>query len=551
MLARVVGEGLVDAGVDQMFGVLGSGNLQIVSHAVDAGASFLHARHENAAMMMAAAYTEVSGRSAVCAVHQGPGMTNALTGLVECAKRRLPAVLLAAATARDASRRNFYVDQERLAIDCGADVLRVRVDAETPVVEQLHAALHRARARTRPLVINVPVADLSLAAVEERRDAGELASWRPDPQRPSAGAVRAVVDAIGRATRPVVLVGRGAVLSPGGVDAARSLAIRLGAPAGTTVLAHGATRGYAQDLGIVGGFSHPEAAETVRTADLVIAVGASLSPWTTRDGSLLSSRASVVHISTTEPDPAFAREYIPCRGDVAQILGEVVALMPAATTTAAPWSDLDSEALRGARWDERPYEDVSRPGSLDPRTVAKELERLLPSKKTLVLDGGDNVGYGTLFMQPAPDGRSFVFTCAGFQSIGLGIAAGIGVAQARPEQLTVISLGDCGALMAAGELDTIARSPVPVVVVVYNDAAAGAEVHHFRDTEARVDLAQFPVVDFHEVAAGHGLEATVVAEIGDLASLTTWLGGRRERSLLLDVRIDPEIVLEWAAEAFV
>ena len=77
-----------------------------------------------------------------------------------------------------------------------------------------------------------------------------------------------------------------------------------------------------------------------------------------------------------------------------------------------------------------------------------------------------------------PDQQGFVFPNA-FQSVGLGLASGIGAAVARPERLSVAAVGDGGALMALGELETAARYRLPMLVVVYNDAAYGAEVHHF------------------------------------------------------------------------
>jgi acetolactate synthase I/II/III large subunit len=77
-----------------------------------------------------------------------------------------------------------------------------------------------------------------------------------------------------------------------------------------------------------------------------------------------------------------------------------------------------------------------------------------------------------------PDEKDFCFTQA-FQSIGLGLATTVGAAPAPPDRLPVAALGDGGALMSAVELDTVRRLGLPMVVVVYDDEAYGAEVHHF------------------------------------------------------------------------
>jgi len=97
-VARVVARSLVAGGVDAVFGVIGSGNFLLANELRDAGAPFHAARHECGAMMMADGYGRVSDRIAVCTTHQGPGFTNALTGLVEAAKARTPALLLTADT---------------------------------------------------------------------------------------------------------------------------------------------------------------------------------------------------------------------------------------------------------------------------------------------------------------------------------------------------------------------------------------------------------------------------------------------------------------------
>ena len=102
-----------------------------------------------------------------------------------------------------------------------------------------------------------------------------------------------------------------------------------------------------------------------------------------------------------------------------------------------------------------------------------------------------------------PDPQGFVFTQA-FQSIGLGLASGIGAAIARPDRLTVACLGDGGALMALPELETLARLRLPMLVVVYNDAAYGAEVHHFGPQGLPLELVRFPDTDFAALARAAG-----------------------------------------------
>src|ERR1019366_5624458 len=77
-----------------------------------------------------------------------------------------------------------------------------------------------------------------------------------------------------------------------------------------------------------------------------------------------------------------------------------------------------------------------------------------------------------------PDADGFCFTQA-YQSVGLGLGSAIGAAVARPDRLTVAALGDGGALMGISELETVVRLGLPMLIVIYDDEAYGAEVHHF------------------------------------------------------------------------
>ena len=81
LVAEAIGRALAAHGVDTVFGLLGSGNLTVTNALRDAGARFVGARHEGGAICMADGYARVSGKLPACSVHQGPGLTNTITGL--------------------------------------------------------------------------------------------------------------------------------------------------------------------------------------------------------------------------------------------------------------------------------------------------------------------------------------------------------------------------------------------------------------------------------------------------------------------------------------
>jgi thiamine pyrophosphate-dependent acetolactate synthase large subunit-like protein len=147
-----------------------------------------------------------------------------------------------------------------------------------------------------------------------------------------------------------------------------------------------------------------------------------------------------------------------------------------------------------------------------------------------------------------PDEFGFCFTQA-FQSIGLGLATGIGAALAQPDRLAVAALGDGGGLMSIAELETVVRLGLAMVVIVYNDNAYGAEVHHFGPDGHDLGIVEFPPTDIAAIARGFGFDAVTVRRPTDLAPVGEWVEGDRERPLLIDAKITSHASW-WLEEAF-
>jgi len=152
-----------------------------------------------------------------------------------------------------------------------------------------------------------------------------------------------------------------------------------------------------------------------------------------------------------------------------------------------------------------------------------------------------------------PDERAFVFPNA-FQSVGLGLGAAIGAAIARPDRLCVAALGDGGTMMGLAELETAARLGLAMAIVIYDDAAYGAEVHHFGPQGHAVDLTQFADADFAAIGRAVGAEGITVRSVPDLAPLQDWLtrraAGGTVGPIVIDAKVEPTVVAEWLEEAF-
>jgi thiamine pyrophosphate-dependent acetolactate synthase large subunit-like protein len=199
-------------------------------------------------------------------------------------------------------------------------------------------------------------------------------------------------------------------------------------------------------------------------------------------------------------------------------------------------------------WRDVPFEDTSTDGRIDPRTLTIALDDLLPPERVIGVDSGNFMGYPSMFLR-VPDERGFCFTQA-FQSIGLGLATAIGAALAQPDRLPVAAVGDGGLMMSAAELDTVRRLGLPMVVVVYNDEAYGAEVHHFAPGGHPIDAVTFPETDIAAIARGYGFTGVTVRTVRDIDAVRAWIEGQRDTPLLIDAKVRGDQPSWWLEEAF-
>ena len=164
------------------------------------------------------------------------------------------------------------------------------------------------------------------------------------------------------------------------------------------------------------------------------------------------------------------------------------------------------------------------------------------------MDSGNFMGYPSMYLS-VPDADGFCFTQA-YQSIGLGLASAIGSAIARPDRLTVAALGDGGALMGVSEFETVVRLGLPMIILVYDDEAYGAEVHHFGPDGHPVDTVRFPPAKIAKIGRGFGCQGVTVRRPRDLRPVRDWLDGPRDRPLVIDAKITSERGAWGLEEAF-
>jgi acetolactate synthase I/II/III large subunit len=539
-VSQAVGRALVSTGVDHVFGVVGSGNFLVTGAMVDAGARFVASRHEGGAATMADAYARTADTVAALTLHQGCGLTNAMTGIAEAAKSRTPLLVLAAEVSQP--RSNFYVDQEALARSVGA--VPMRMTSATTAVQEAVDAVAAALHGRRTVVLNLP---LEVQAEEAVAVAPPGLPDAPAPVEPCAEDVARLVEALREARRPVFVAGRGA-RSAAARDALSALAHAHGALLATSAVAKGLFHGEEWSLDVSGGFASPLAAELIRGADLIVGWGCALNMWTMRHGALIAPDATVVQVDDTRDALGAHRELsFGVVGDTA-VTARAVRQVSEVEREGYRTEDVRARISESLQWRQLPFEDLSAEGRIDPRAVTIALDDLLPANRVVAVDSGNFMGYPSMFLS-VPDERGFCFTQA-FQSIGLGLATAVGAALAQSDRLPVAALGDGGALMGAAEFDTVRRLGLPMVVVVYNDAAYGAEVHHFSPDGHDLATVTFPDTDIAAVARGYGFTGVTVRQQHDLAQVRDWLDGARDTPLLIDIKVVADQPSWWLEEAF-
>ncbi|PKZ63479.1 acetolactate synthase [Gordonia terrae] len=544
-VADVAGRVLADLGVGHAFGVVGSGNFVLTNALREGGVPFTAARHEGGAASMADAYARMSGRVGVLSVHQGCGLTNAMTGIAEAAKSRTPMIVLTADSPASALRSNFRIDQEVLAASVGA--VNDRVYGPGTVVADVTRAVRTAVTQRRTVVLHVAI-DIASAAADF--DGPAKLSVEAPRVRPEVRSVARLADAIRAARRPVFVAGRGARAAGPEIAA---LAEASGALVATSAVANGLFTGNPFSLGISGGFSSPTSAELIAGADLIVGWGCALNMWTMRHGRLIGADTTVAQVDV-DIDAIGAHRSVDLGvvGDCAATAADVLAALPPDTPAPVGYrsADVAARIAESSRWQDVPVTGEVTPGRVDPRALTIALDEILPAERIVSIDSGNFMGYPSTHLS-VPDEYGFCFTQA-FQSIGLGLGTAIGAAFAQPGRLPVLGTGDGGFLMAIAELETAVRLALPLVVIVYNDSAYGAEVHHFGNAD--MTTVTFPEVDIAAIARGHGATGVTVTGLDDLDEVRNWVGSlpspESSGPLVIDAKITDDGGSWWLAEAF-
>ncbi len=499
----------------------------------------VHARHENNAVAMADGYARMTGRVGVASVTAGPGVTNIATSLVVAVKHRTPLVVIAGDIPQNADYHGQKFEQGSFVRSTGAISLAI-INPET-ALRTLREAFFVAQQRLLPVVVSVP-ANVLVAEWGETWAYQPSSASLPKPQRvqPDPTMVDEIANVVQKAKRPVIIAGRGAADS-GAHDSLVRLGDRIGALLGTTLRGKGFFRTDEFNIGIIGSLGTKAARDLIAGSDCIVGVGASLGHYTAEDERAFAG-ATVIQIDS-EPQGFHQGRYVADHylvGDALASVDAVNAVLESRGFTSSGYRTPEIDATLASVESPPDYEESElEEGFVHPAHVMRELNKVLTSHHHVVVGGGAFWTYpGADLIALGPEGYNFE---ADFMAISQALSMAIGAASADDDRRIIAIEGDGSALMNIQELDSIAVGKVPVLFIVINDGAYGAEVHGLAGAGHPGEIARFRRVDFAAVAEAFGVRGHRLANAAEIGTIVKEFDETRE-SIVVDVPMSTKVI---------
>lgn len=533
-VASVIVDALAQAGVREAFGVSG-GAMAAMWHAISQGPlRTVHFRHESGAAFAAAEAYFASGRPALVFTTAGPGLTNALTGLVAARDEGAQLVVISASTS--SAQRGRFAIQETSTRTLPADLFRdgrpFHFATTIESAAQLPTAMRRVvagLARREGFVAHLSIPTAMQRATAEPIAIPPMASERV--AEPGAADVASCVEAL-RDGRFAIWLGFGA---RGAAEEIRALARRMRVPVFCSPRAKGI---YPEDdplfVGVTGLGGHRSVAAALAEARprRVLVLGSRLGEPTSFWDRRFVMPEGFVHVDLDPEIPGAAYGDVPTRSiiaDIAPLLRAVLAALP--ERAPGPTQVLPRAVLP-------PIDPIT-----DTRARVRP-EALMDAIQHHVVDG-------TRSIVLAESGNSFVWTAhrlrfaepgryrasTGVGSMGHATTGVVGAALASDAQAFAV-VGD-GAMLMNNEINTAVQQRARAVWIVLNDARYGMCAQGMATLGLQAD-ASIPEVDFVAFARSQGAEGVRVDHEAELdAAFARALAAAGP--FVIDVRIDPEV----------
>ncbi|MEN9411376.1 MAG: sulfoacetaldehyde acetyltransferase [Pseudomonadota bacterium] len=476
-------------GIDNAFGIIGSAFMPISDLFPRAGIMFWDCAHEGSGGMMADGFTRASGRMSMMIAQNGPGITNFVTAVKTAYWNHTPLLLVTPQAANKTIGQGGFQEVEQMALFKDMVCYQEEVRDPTRVAEVLNRVILNAKRHSAPAQINMPrdyftqVVDIDLPAVVEF-------------ERPTGGeaAIAEAAALLSGAKFPVILNGAGVVIG-GAIPASMALAERLSAPVCVGYQHNDAFPGshplFAGPLGYNGSKA---GMELIQQADVVLALGTRLNPFSTLPGYGLDYWPKEAKIIQVDINPAriglTKRVTVGIVGDAKKVAEGILAKLAPSAGQAGRKERLDLIATTKSRWAQQlasmDHEDddpgttwnerarAAKPDWMSPRMAWRAIESALPKEAIISSDIGNNCAIGNAY-PTFEAGRKYLAPGL-FGPCGYGLPAIVGAKIGCPDVPVVGFAGDGAFGIAVTELTAIGRPEWPAVtMVVFRNYQWGAE----------------------------------------------------------------------------
>jgi acetolactate synthase-1/2/3 large subunit len=524
--ARIFAELIHGHGVSHVFlvpAILREGLAELSSLGVRA----VSAHGEKAAAYMADGYARVLGRPGIC-MSQTVGAANISAGLKDAFLSCSPVIAFTGGTAPDTRYRNVY--QEIRDFEMFEPVTKWNAEVEGPGrLSDVIAQAFRVATSGAPGPVHVELrgntGQVAVGSPEDRR-AFELAFdqrfGEVPPFRPVADAsdIRAALNELQRAERPIIVAGGGVMWSRAEAELVE-LAERMSIPVATSLHAKAAiAESNPLNVGICGTYSRTCANRAVAEADLVFFVGSQSGSMVTAFWQIPPQGTRVIHLDINPTQ--LGRHYptaVSLNGDARATLRQMLADAPRRDNSV--WLDRVQTLVEQWRSEAASVLE-NNAGPIRPERIVAEIGNALPENGAAVIDTLQASVWSGSYMPLKGPSQRFV-RCAG--SLGWGFPAAIGAKCALGDRPVVCFTGDGGFYYHIAELETAARYGIPLVVVVNNNGAYGAdrqsEPSPYRSDAGESDADKtwkFGEYNFADIARDFGCEGIRVENPVDIAA---------------------------------
>jgi acetolactate synthase-1/2/3 large subunit len=432
-------------------------------------------RHEQGATHMAEGYARSTGKCGVVLVTSGPGATNAVTGLTDALMDSIPMVCLTGQVPTHLIGNDAFQECDTVGITRPCTKHNYLVKDVNDLARILHEAFYVAtHGRPGPVVVDIPK-DVQFAT---GRYVGpkniEHKTYRPKV-KPDQNAIRAAVELIASAKRPVLYTGGGVINS--GTTASkllREFVALTNIPITSTLMGLGAYPASGKNwLGMLGMHGMYEANMAMHDCDVMINIGARFDDRITGRLNAFSPGSKKIHIDI---DPSSinktVRVDIPVVGDVAHALDDMIRVWKSKSLSLdkkamdAWWKQIEGWKARDCL-KYRKNADV-----IMPQYAIERLYELTKDMDTYITtEVGQHQMWAAQFYRFNEPNRWM--TSGGLGTMGYGLPAAVGVQMAHPKSLVIDIAGDASVQMTAQEMSTAVQYRLPVKIFILNNQYMG------------------------------------------------------------------------------